>query len=389
MQQDLLFNILSYIQTVIILVLTWFLIVSLTNLRYLRRLHSYPSVKISPRFSVLVPARNEEDNIGKCVSSLLAQDYPDFQVMVLDDNSTDRTWEILQELSLKDRRLTILKGKPLPDDWLGKHWACHQLALASDGELLLFVDADTWSQPDMLRCAVAALVGEDAALVSALPRQFIGSWSEILSIPAFYLGMLSGVPLGLTRLQRNPLLFSVLGQFLMFKRSTYEAVGGYASVRQNIVDDIAIGRKVHSMGMAYRLLDGNGQISCRMYRNFNQVWKGLTKSTFASFNFDPFFLIFMWIVVLAIFVEPWIMLGFGLAQPDLPFEITAQAAMAVFLSLLLFTASNHRFNFPLYYVFLSPISALFMTAVALASMVLTMQGKARWKDRNMPKTVRP
>jgi len=389
LQQDLLFDILSYTQTVIILVLTWFLIVSLTNLRYLRRLHSYPAAKIFPRFSVLVPARNEEDNIGKCVSSLLAQDYPDFQVIVLDDNSTDRTWEILQEIAVKDKRLTVLKGKPLPADWLGKHWACHQLAQASDGELLLFVDADTWSQPGMLRCAVAALVGEDAALVSALPRQVIGSWSEILSIPAFYLGMLSGVPLGLTRLQRNPLLFSVLGQFLMFKRSTYEAVGGYASVRQNIVDDIAIGRKVHSMGMAYRLLDGNGQISCRMYRNFDQVWKGLTKSTFASFNFDTFFLIFMWTVVLAIFVEPWIMLGFGLAQPALPFEITAQATMAVFLSLLLFTVSNHRFQFPLYYVFLSPVSALFMTAVALASMVLTMQGKARWKDRNMPKTVRP
>jgi chlorobactene glucosyltransferase len=389
LQQNLLFDVLSYAQTVIILVLTWFLIVSLTNLRYLRRLHSYPPASISPRFSLLVPARNEEDNIGKCVGTLLAQDYPDYQVIVLDDNSTDRTWEILQEMAAKDKRLTLLKGKPLPDDWLGKHWACHQLAQASDGELLLFVDADTWSQPDMLHCAVAALAGEDATLVSALPRQVIGSWSEVLSIPAFYLGMLSGVPLGLTRLQRNPLLFSVLGQFLLFKRSTYEAVGGYASVRQNIVDDIAIGRKVHSMGMAYRLLDGNGQVSCRMYRNFDQVWKGLTKSTFASFNFDPLFLIFMWMVVLAIFVEPWIMLFIGLAQPALPFEIMAQAAMAVFLSLLLFTISNHRFQFPLYYVFLAPISALFMTAVAFSSMVLTMQGKAKWKGRSMPKTVRP
>ncbi|MCX6005050.1 MAG: glycosyltransferase [Chloroflexi bacterium] len=389
MQHNLLFDILSYAQAVIILVLTWYLIVSLTNLRYLRRLHSYPPVKHFPRFSVLVPARNEEDNIGKCVNTLLAQDYPDFQVMVLDDNSTDRTWEILQEIADKDKRLTILKGKPLPDDWLGKHWACHQLAQASDGELLLFVDADTWHQPDMLRCAVAALVGENAALISALPRQIIVTWSEILSIPAFYLGMLSGVPLGLTRLQRNPLLFSVLGQFLLFKRSTYEAVGGYASVRQNIVDDIAIGRKVHSMGMVYRLLDGNDQVLCRMYRNFDQLWKGLTKSTFASFNFDPFFLVFMWTVVLAIFVEPWIMLGIGLAQPALPFEIKVEAAMGIFLSLLLFTVSNHRFHFPLYLIFLSPISALFMTAVAFSSMVLTMQGKAKWKDRSMPKTVRP
>ena len=388
-QQQLFFDILFYIQTAIVLSLVVLLIISLSNLRYLRRLNSYPPPANWRRISVLVPARNEEACIGRCVNCLLAQDYPDFQLIVLDDNSTDSTWEILQEFARQDSRLKLLKGKPLPADWLGKHWACQQLAEAADGALLLFLDADTYHQPDMLHCAASAMSGENAALISALPRQQVVTWSEMLSIPAFYLGMLCGVSLELTRLQSNPLLFAVLGQFLMFRRDAYDAVGGYAAVRQNIVDDIAIGRRVHAMGLKYRLMDGNGQVSCRMYCNFDQVWKGLTKSAFATFNFDPYFLVLMWSLVVIFFVSPLIVLGIGLAQPQFPLEILAMSGLAIFLTLFLWTISHQRFRFPLYLVLIYPLSAIFMTVIAIASMVLTLQGKARWKGRIMPRTVKP
>ncbi len=360
------------------------LTISLSNLRYLRRLHIYPQPPNFPRFSVLVPARNEEENIGNCVSTLLSQDYPYFQVIVVDDNSTDRTWEILQKLASQDTRLKLLKGKPLPQDWLGKHWACHQLAQTADGELLLFVDADTTYQPDMLRHAAGAIIAEKAALISALPRQIVVTWSELLSVPAFYVSILCGIPLSLTNRQHNPLFLAVIGQFLLFRREAYTAVGGYAGVRQNVVDDIAIGRKVIGMRFAYSLLDGNGLISCRMYRNFHQTWTGLTKSTFASFNFDPFLLIFMQLIVLLIFVEPLIVFIMGLVHP-FAFDITAMAGLGISLSFLLFGISHRRFQFPLYLVFLYPVSAIFMVVIAIASMVLTMQGKAKWKDRSMPK----
>jgi len=364
------------------------LIIALANMRYLRRLYSYPAPPAWPRCSVLVPARNEEDNIARCTGGLLAQDYPDFQVIVLDDNSTDRTWQILQGLAANDPKLMLIKGKPLPDDWLGKHWACHQLAQVADGELLVYVDADTSHEPGMLRGAAAAMAAENTCLISALPRQIVVSWSEMLSIPAFYLGMLCGAPLELTRLQRNPLLFAILGQFLVFRRDTYDAAGGYAAVRHNVVDDIAIGRRVHTMGLKYKLLDGDGLVSCRMYRNFDQVWKGLTKSTFATFNFDPYFLTLMYTLVLIFFVSPPVVLGIGLAQPQVPMEITAMAGIAVILNLVLWTVSHLRFHFPLYLVLIYPFSAIFMTVVALASMILTIQGKALWKGRIMPKFVK-
>lgn len=389
LQLSLPLQILFYLQAAIVLSIIVLLLITLTNLRYLRKICSYPLPEKWPRISVLVPARNEERNISTCVKGLLAQDYPDFQLIVLDDNSTDNTLKILEGLATNDRRLTVIKGTPLPEDWLGKHWACHQLAEKADGELLLFADADTVHSPDMLRCTAAAVEGEDAALISALPHQKVVSWSELLSIPAFYLGMLCGVPIGLTRLQRNPLLFACLGQFLVFKKTAYLASGGYAAVRQNIVDDIAIGRRIHAMGLRYRLLDGNGQVTCRMYKDFEQVWKGLTKSTFATFNFDPFFLVLMYIIVLLVFVCPFIILGIALAQPVIPWEIAAMSIWAVLLTLLLWAISNHRFKFPLYLILIYPLSAIFMTVIAIASMVLTMQGKALWKGRAMPKTVKP
>jgi chlorobactene glucosyltransferase len=375
---------LLFIQAGAVLGLMVLLIITLSNVKYLRRLHLYPQPPVFPRFSVLVPARNEEENIGDCVSTLLSQDYPDFQVIVLDDDSTDRTWEILQQLAGQDTRLKLLKGQPLPQDWLGKHWACHQLAQAADGELLLFVDADTAYQPDMLRHTAGAITAEQADLVCVLPRQIVVTWSELLGVPGIYFAIFCGIPLGLTRRQRNPLFLAVLGQCLLFRREVYTAVGGYAAVRQNVVDDIAITRKVIGMRFDYSLLDGNGQVSCRMYRNFRQAWMGLTKSTFASFNSDPFQLIFMQLVVLFLFVEPLVAFIMGFSQP-LPFEITAMAGLGIALALLLFAICYHRFRFPLYLVFLYPLTAIFMVVIAVSSMVLTMQGKAKWKDRSMPK----
>lgn len=165
----------TYLQAGIVVFLGALLLIALSNWFALRRLESYEPGGQRPRVSVLLLARNEAVNIAACVSSLLAQDYADFEVVALDDESSDGTGEILRQLSVRDRRLRVIAGRSLPAGWLGKHWACHQLAQAASGELLLFTDADTLHHPHALRKAVAAMQTEDADLITALPYQAMRS----------------------------------------------------------------------------------------------------------------------------------------------------------------------------------------------------------------------
>ncbi|MCK4448870.1 MAG: glycosyltransferase, partial [Candidatus Marinimicrobia bacterium] len=229
----------SMLQIITILILLVLLIISLTNLRNFRKLGNYPSPDHYPFVSILVPARNEEGKISSCINSLLAQNYPDFEIIVLLDHSKDRTENILQEIAAKNKRLRILTGKPLPSVWLGKHWACHQLAQAAKGELLLFTDADTVHKPDSLRESVAAMIAENADLLTALPKEKVSSLSEKIILPLMPFGVSSILPIKIAHSVKSPLLSITIGQFMLFKRKAYEKIGGYSAVRDNIADDMA------------------------------------------------------------------------------------------------------------------------------------------------------
>ena len=171
----------------------------LVNYFTVRRFDQYPTAKESPRVSVLVSARNEAHNIEACVTSLLAQDYPDFEVVVLDDGSTHQTLQILARLARTGTRLQVLNGATLPEGWLGKHWACHQLDQAATGELILFTDADTRHAPDMLRDSVSALFAEHADLVTAFPREEVVTWGERLLVPVIGWGIFTFMPIRLVQ----------------------------------------------------------------------------------------------------------------------------------------------------------------------------------------------
>jgi len=170
------------------------LLIAAGNILTLHRLGRLSPPQKKPRTSILVPARNEENNIQSCITSLLAQDYPDFQVIALDDHSTDLTRSILNAMAENDARLIVLAGKDLPTGWLGKHWACQQLSESADGELLLFTDADTVHDKNALLQAVAALQKTQAAMISALVHQRVVTWSERLAVPVMNWSILSIFP---------------------------------------------------------------------------------------------------------------------------------------------------------------------------------------------------
>ncbi|MDX9832829.1 MAG: glycosyltransferase, partial [Anaerolineae bacterium] len=157
----------------------------LSNTRTMRRALRHPAPARFPRVSILVPARNEERNVERCIRSLLAQDYSDFEVLALDDESTDRTRAILEALAGCDARLKVLAGRPLEAGWSGKNWACAQLAAQAAGDLLFFTDADTFHRPGAVRAVVTAMEGERADLMSGFPRQEVLTWGEKLLVPFF------------------------------------------------------------------------------------------------------------------------------------------------------------------------------------------------------------
>jgi len=360
------------------------LLIAVINTLTLRNLNDYKNPRSYPRISVLVPARNEEDKIYPCVKSLLAQDYPDFQVIVLDDNSTDLTGAILKDFARQDERLHVIKGLPLPHDWLGKHWACHQLYRASDGGLLMFTDADTVHTPDTLRCAAAALESENADMLSIIPRHKLVSWGEKLVMPIFALGVFANVPLPRRLRPKDIKVLSSSGKLMLFRRRAYEKSGGFEAIKQNVLDDLQLPQEVTAAGMRYRLFDGTNNVSCHMYHNLKEVHTGLSKNTFAAFGYSMPLSVFTWLWITFVFWEPIIALVIRRIPDYPPLLSMGLAAISVLASILLFTVYYQRFKFPIYTVFFYPFCVLMMTVIAFSSMFLTLSGQTTWKDRKLP-----
>ncbi|HET9870619.1 MAG TPA: glycosyltransferase, partial [bacterium] len=177
---------------------------------------------------MLIPARNEEKRLSPCLESLLAQDYPAFEVRVLDDRSTDGTWKLAQGFARKHKRLRVLRGRELPAGWLGKPWACFQLAGAARGEWLFFTDADTWHAPDMLKRTVQMAEARKADVLTLLTRQVTRSWMEALVIPVMAFHLLSFFPAKWSLRPRSRLnaFAGVSGQFVFIRKQAYRAFGG-------------------------------------------------------------------------------------------------------------------------------------------------------------------
>lgn len=365
----------------IVVFLAFGLFTVIFNSMTVRRLDQYPPAPRWPRVSVLIPARNEEENVEACVRSLLAQEYPDYEVIVLDDHSTDGTGEVLARLGEQFPNLRVLSGKPLPPGWFGKHWACHQLAQAASGELLLFTDADTCHRPFMLRDSVSALFAEGADLVTAFPLEEVHTWGERLVVPFIGFGMFTFLPMRLIQRLRWTTLAVTIGQFMLFRRQAYEAVGGYEAVRGEVLDDVRLGQRIIEAGFEWRLLDGTRQVSCRMYRGFWDAVDGFSKNLFAVFDYRilPYLLTFL-IVGMAFLEPPLVLLTlrFRLAQSYFP---SFYAHAAAITSLMLWTLAFRRFRFPLYLVLLYPLILSIFILIAIRSLVQAATGTATWKDR--------
>lgn len=365
------------------------LVIALSNLFLLRKLEHPRKGSTKPsefnflKVSILVPARNEENTINACILSLLAQDYPDFEILVLDDQSQDRTREILEGISRQTGRVRILDGTPLPEGWLGKHWACHQLAQASTGEFLLFTDADTIHHSLALREAIVALVSEEIDFLTAMPLQRVISWGEKLLVPSLYWSSISFLPLVLAFYTPLAVFSIAIGQYMLFSRAAYERIGGYEAIRAHTADDLAFARLIKKHRLPWRCYDATNRVQCRMYRNFGSAYQGFRKNFFAIFDFRLLPYLFIWTWLGIVFIEPILLILLGSFWSGISNQSTSLAGLSIFLSAALWGVVTWRFRFPWTTVFFYPLTVVLCLIVAASSLIYNLRGEATWKGRQI------
>jgi chlorobactene glucosyltransferase len=236
----------------------------------------------SPSVSIVVPARDEERSIERCVRSLLAQCAADFEVIVVDDGSTDRTREILGRLAAEDARLRVIDGADLPPGWIGKPWALHQGAAAARGDWFLFTDADSVHARHSVTSVLAFALAQHVDAVSTITLQELGTFAERAILPSI-LGLVFFSQGNFDQLNDPAQTRRALanGQYILISRRAYNGLGGHAALRREIVEDIELARRFKADGR-FRLMMAAGEhlAGVRMYHSFGEIWNGFTKNLY-------------------------------------------------------------------------------------------------------------
>ncbi|MBN8584259.1 MAG: glycosyltransferase [Ignavibacteria bacterium] len=359
------------------------MLICIWNLYILRR-KSYPKINDEklPFVSVLIPARNEEHNISQIVNSLLVQDYPSFEVIVLDDNSDDSTGEILHNIKKLHPQLKILNGKPLEKGWTGKCFACKQLFEASAGEYILFTDADTLHNKNSLRDSITIALKRDADMVTLFPKMTMVSFAEKLVMPMLWFTVMMMLPFYFVD-KKGFIKFSIgIGPFMLFKRSAYAAIGGHDSVKNAIVEDVWLARKIKEHGLQLIVEDGQHMLSVRMYRNFKEIWNGFSKNIFAGFEFSSIALFSVNLLYFLLFFIPFLLFFIQLSlQFSLNFLLilTGIQVLILYLTRIIISA---RFKLGIISTLLHPVGALSVPVIAMNSWRWIKAGSgAKWKGR--------
>ena len=270
---------------------TLFNFISDPKLRKVNRMHH-------ELVSILIPARNEEANILNLLQSIEQQDYQDYEVIVLDDDSSDQTYAICETFAASRPRFKVIKGEPLKEGWLGKTFACHQLAQQAKGKYLLFLDADEQIYIGLINSAVHRIASKKLALFSLFTNQDMRSLGEIAVVPLMHYILLNLLPIRLIYLAKNPAFAAASGQFMLFNAATYHRYQWHQLSKDRVVEDVEIMKMVKAEGLKGESLLANGLISCRMYTNYTDAIKGFSKNFLAPFNYSiPGFLFYLILII--------------------------------------------------------------------------------------------
>jgi len=351
------------------------LVVTLINLIFGPRLQHKPfDITNYPLVSILIPARNEEHNIARCITSMLNQDYPNFEIIVLNDNSTDRTGEIIESYSREDNKVKYIHGKKLPGGWTGKNWACHQLSQNASGDILIFTDSDNTHEEFAITNTISYFQKYNLGMFSAFPQQKTVSLGEKLIVPIIDLFVYSTLPLWATYFFNNPSLAAANGQWITFTRDAYDLIGGHLAIKNILVEDTTLNRLAKTLKIKTLTAIGTNAVYCRMYANWNEVWGGFSRHYYglAGNNDIAYFMITL--VSLSIFVSPYITIfNEHLFIPSL---------IAISLNSLIRLIGAIRYKHSiLTSVIFHPLSILITNIIGFNSFLKFKSGLIQWKDR--------
>ncbi|GAB4468690.1 MAG: glycosyltransferase family 2 protein [Anaerolineae bacterium] len=238
--------------------------------------HAHPPAEL-PLVTTIVPARNEERNIGRCARGLVHQDYPNLELIFVDDDSKDATPDILARVAAQDPRVKVVNTGGKPDGWNGKQWACHSGAVQASGEWLCFMDADTYAEPGLITRTLAFAISQGIDMLTLQPwYEMQGLWERIV-LPAGLPPLLLVFPPDKVNDPNSPLSMAN-GQFILIRREVYNAVGGHEAIRQRMMDDFSLAENVKGAGYRLYVVDGMDVMRVRLYRNLREIRSGALKA---------------------------------------------------------------------------------------------------------------
>jgi chlorobactene glucosyltransferase len=364
---------------VVLVVATYFFVFSLANHYEIWRFTLASEIFDGPMVSILIPARNEDRNIERCLNSLRNQVYKNYEILVLNDNSTDHTMDIISRIAAEDSRVRVFNGKPLPDDWYGKPFALHQLTQEARGEILVFTDADTIHTPTSIAWAITNLQGLKADLVSGYIGQIFLTFGEIVTVPLMFFLTGFAIPLFLNRFVKVVWFSAAIGQFIVVRRKVFEEIGGCEIFKKKTSEDIYMCRHIKGKGYNTRFLNITEHVKCRMYNGYRSAVEGIGKNIFDFMGKNSFLMFFLILAVFFFLFFPFPLLFICIAHSS-PWTLHIFAVVVLSTLTWLFMFLGQRLNW--WYGFFWPLFFLNLIYMAAWSWFRTVSGRGfLWKDR--------
>lgn len=334
-----------------------------------------PSVD-APFVSVLIPARNEAKVIEASVKNLLKQTYTKYELIILDDNSEDNTGEIALDAGQGDKRLRVISGLDLPNGWMGKSWACHNLAQSAKGDILIFTDADVQWAEDALNSIIVEMQRSQVDMLTVWSTQITKTFAERITVPLMGMVILGYIPTVMVHQSPFSLFAAANGQLMAWRKPAYDAIEGHKAVANNVLDDVTLARVAKKNGYKIRMVDGNNYIKTRMYDSWQNVRDGYAKNILAGYGSVSALLlgiVFHWLL----FIVPYALLFIA--------EYRLFGVILIIAGLTLRTVSAIFTKQRVLDALWMPLTVILFTLISFRSIYWHYTGKVTWKGRTLTK----